>query len=172
MIIFIERRRFQNMNNKISKILLFFYFASLVTIIYAQNTKKYVTQSSVLFLAFDDIILNKNISMDSIFKSKPQKLCIYNSNKSEWIKIIGYEFIPQPKLQSPGIIVVNSDIINEEVKAILKKLKPGDILYFNAYAKINQILYSITFGYKIGGEIKNIHIIVKSGSVADLEIVK
>jgi hypothetical protein len=132
----------------------------------AQNTKQSITQSSVLFLAFDNVILDRNIPIVLIHNPKS------HSYKSEWIKILGYRFIPQPKLQSPGIIAVNSDIITEEVKVVFEKLKPGDVIYFLVYAKINQILYEIEFGYKIGGEIKNKYIVFKPGSYVNLEIIK
>lgn len=149
------------------------YLINLIALfISAQNTKQSITQSSVLFLAFDNVILDRNIPIVLIHNPKSQKFCIYNSYKSEWIKILGYRFIPQPKLQSPGIIAVNSDIITEEVKVVFEKLKPGDVIYFLVYAKINQILYEIEFGYKIGGEIKNKYIVFKPGSYVNLEIIK
>jgi hypothetical protein len=120
-----------------------------------------------LFLAIDNIIIDKSIRKDSINNSTRDRFIIYDSNKSTWIKIKSYDFYYQPKLQESSPIFCNSDTISKQIKKYFCWIKPGDVLYLIAYAQTDGINSKITFAFKTGGNLKdnNIMLIPKNTQV-------
>lgn len=115
----------------------------------AQNSVKQRTESTVLFLAFDHIIFDNPVPVDSIFASLPNIIQVYNSNSKIFLQINGYNLFYQRKLQDNYPLSIKGDKLDLKAFEYLRKMMPGDIFYFEALnVKIGEKVYSALFAFK------------------------